>query len=135
MTGADESANGHSAEGSAFARGMDVRTRVLGREHVARQKAASEQDVTTLQRFVTEFGWGTVWSREGLPLPTRSLITVSMLIALNRPEELRVHLRGAVNNGCTREEITETVLHAVLYCGFPAALDAMRLVDELDFEA
>lgn len=110
----------------AFERGMRMRTEVLGAEHVARQEGA---DVSDLQRFVTEFGWGTIWPRPQLPPHTRSFITVAMLIALGKPHELEVHLRGALNNGCTDEELREVAIHAAVYCGFPAALEAMRHVD------
>ena len=116
---------------TAFERGSAMRTQVLGADHVARQKATNEADLTTLQKFITEFGWGTVWTRTELPLPTRSLATVAMLVALNRPHELIVHVRGAINNGCTESEIREVVVQAILYCGFPAAIDAMRVIDEV----
>ena len=75
---------------------------------------------------MTEYCWGAVWGRPGLDLKTRSLLNLAMLTALNRPHELRLHARGALNNGCTREEIRETLLQAAVYCGVPAALDAFR---------
>jgi 4-carboxymuconolactone decarboxylase len=88
---------------------------------------------------VVEFGWGAVWTRPGLERKTRSLINIGMLTALNRPHELAAHLKGAVNNGCSRTEIVEVTLQTAAYCGLPAALDTMRqvkqLFDELDAEA
>ena len=80
---------------------------------------------------MTECAWGTVWQRPGLPRRDRSLMTVVMLVALNRPHELRLHLRGALNNGLSREEIREALLHAAVYCGMPAAVDAFRAAREV----
>ncbi|MFI8595575.1 carboxymuconolactone decarboxylase family protein [Microbacterium sp. NPDC078428] len=113
----------------AFARGVAMRTAVMGETHVVRSGGTDKDTATDLQRYVTEFGWGTIWQRGTLPLPVRSLLTVAMLIALGRPHELAGHLRGALNNGCTPEELRETVIHAIAYCGFPAAIDAMRILD------
>ena len=95
-------------------------------EALARANATSEP----LQRLVTEWCWGTVWTREELDRRTRSLITLAMLTALGRTDEIRLHLRGAVNNGCTIEEIREVLLHAAVYCGVPAAVDAFRVLGQ-----
>lgn len=111
--------------------GARLRTRVLGAKHVARNGGADYEAATPLQRLMTEVGWGTFWPRGELELRERSLITVSMLIALNRPHELRTHLMGALNNGVSVEQLRELIIHAVPYCGFPAAIDAMRVFDEL----
>jgi 4-carboxymuconolactone decarboxylase len=126
-----DTSDSRGSEVTPFTRGFEMRSQVLGKEHVARQNASKEGDLTALQRFVTEFGWGTIWTRDELPLKVRSLVTVAMLVALNRPHELEIHLRGAVNNGCSEAEIREVALQAILYCGFPAAIDAMRYIDEL----
>ena len=84
-----------------------------------------------LQDFVNEHAWGSVWSREGLPLKTRSLITLAALTALKCPQELKGHVRGALNNGCTVEEIREALLHCAVYAGVPAAIDAFRAAQEV----
>lgn len=119
-----------------YDRGMKIRREVLGDAHVDRSLAAADELTKPLLDMVIEYGWGAVWARDGLDRRTRSLINIGMLTALNRPHELRVHLKGAVNNGCSREEIVETALQTAVYCGMPAALDAMRrvkaLFDELD---
>lgn len=119
------------AEASLFALGATVRSQVLGADHVARNGGTDLDAATPLQRLMTEIGWGTFWTRGVLELKERSFITVAMLIALNRPHELLTHLRGAVNNGASRDELRELVIHAVPYCGFPAAIDAFRVLDAL----
>ncbi|MFD6274444.1 carboxymuconolactone decarboxylase family protein [Streptomyces sp. NPDC060209] len=112
-----------------FERGMGLRREVLGDAHVSRSVTGAEP--SDLQRLIAEIGWGTIWARPGLPRQTRSMLTVVMLMTLNRGAELKVHLRGALNNGCTQEEIREAILHGIPYCGFPAAIDAMRVFDTL----
>ncbi|KWR87490.1 carboxymuconolactone decarboxylase family protein [Cupriavidus sp. IDO] len=120
------------ASTAAFEAGLNVRTEVLGDAHVQRAlDAAAQQGDTSLQQLVTEFAWGTVWTREGLDRKQRSLATVSMLIALNRPQELAGHLRGALANGVTPQELRELMVHSAVYCGFPAALDASRKLSEV----
>lgn len=114
--------------------GMKVRREVLGDEHVDRSLAATDETTRPLQDLVGEYGWGAIWTRPGLDRRTRSLINIGMLTALNRPHELEVHLKGALNNGCSREEIVEVVLQTAIYCGMPAALDSMRRV-KAAFEA
>jgi 4-carboxymuconolactone decarboxylase len=114
-----------------FEAGMKVRRAVLGAEYVDKTMAGVTDFSAPLQELVTENAWGTVWTREGLSLRDRSLMTVAMLIALNRPHELRIHLRGALNNGLTRAEIREIFLQAAVYCGMPAAVDAFRTAQEL----
>ena len=79
-----------------------------------------------LQKMVTEFGWGVTWTRPGLSLKTRSMLNLSILTALNRPHEFETHLRGALNNGVSRDEIKEILFHAAVYCGWPAAIDSFR---------
>lgn len=112
-----------------YREGLEVRRSVLGSEYVANALADAENP-SALQRMVTEFGWGFVWARDELPRQTRSLLTIALLTALNRPHELLAHVRGAVRNGCTREQIEEAVLHCAAYCGLPAAIDAMRVVEQ-----
>jgi 4-carboxymuconolactone decarboxylase len=114
-----------------FAKGAAFRASVLGQEHVARDGGFERGSATDMRRMMTQVGWGTIWPRGVLELKTRSLITVAMLIALDRPHELRTHLKGALNNGATPEELHETMLHAILYCGFPAAIDAERVLDDV----
>lgn len=115
---------------------MKTRREVLGDNHVDKSLATADELTKPLQDLVIEYGWGSIWARDGLDRRTRSLINIGMLTALNRPHELQVHLKGAVNNGCTRHEIVEAVLQTAVYCGMPAALDTMRhvrtLFDELD---
>ena len=110
--------------------GLAVRRAVLGAEYV--DKAIGEADDFTrpLQELVTEYCWGGVWTRPGLPRKTRSLINLAMLTALNRPHELKLHVRGALNNGCTKEEIMETLLQATIYCGVPAGVASFRVAKE-----
>lgn len=111
--------------------GLTVRRAVLGTAYVDKALAAADDFSQPLQELVTENAWGTVWTREGLSRRDRSLITVAMLIALNRPHEIKLHLRGALNNGLSREEIRELLLQAGVYCGMPAAVDAFRIAREL----
>jgi len=119
--------------------GMKARREVLGDAHVDRSLAQADELTKPLQDLVIEYGWGAIWARPGLERKTRSLINIGMLTALNRPHELQVHLKGALNNGCTREEIVETTLQTAVYCGLPAALDTMRHVkqafDDMDAES
>ena len=116
--------------------GMAVRRAVLGDEHVDKAMANADAFTRPLQEFVTEWCWGGVWTRPGLPRKTRSLLNLAMLTALNRPHEIKTHVRGAINNGVTREEIVEVFLQAGVYAGVPAAVDAFRsakeVLDELD---
>jgi 4-carboxymuconolactone decarboxylase len=114
-----------------FDEGLQVRRAVLGDEHV--DKAISQMDEFSrpLQEMVTEYCWGAIWTRPGLPRKTRSIITLAMLTALNRPHELKIHIRGALHNGCTQEEIREVLLQTAIYCGFPAAIGSFRTAREV----
>ncbi len=114
-----------------FRRGLAMRKAVLGDDYVEKALASADDFSRPLQDLVTSFAWGQVWTREELPPRTRSLVNLAMLAALNRPHELRIHLRGAVNNGCTNEEIREVLLQTAVYCGFPAAIDAFRAAREV----
>lgn len=119
-----------------FGDGLAMRRKVLGDEHVERSLGQVTEFTRPVQEYVTESCWGAIWTREGLDLRTRSLVNLGMLTALNRMHELAVHVRGAVNNGCTRDEIREVLLQTAFYCGGPAALEAFRVaervLDELD---
>jgi 4-carboxymuconolactone decarboxylase len=122
-----------------FEQGLQVRREVLGAEYVDRSLAGASEFTAPIQELVTEYCWGAVWSREGIDRKTRSLLNIGMLTALNRSHELAVHVRGAVNNGCTSVEIREVLLQAAVYCGLPAALDAFRVaekaLDEVEADA
>jgi len=115
--------------------GLRVRREVLGAEHVDRSLAHASDFSRPMQELVTEYCWGTIWARPGLARRERSLINLAMLTALNRSHELRVHVRGAIANGCTRQEIQETLLQAAIYCGVPAAMEAFRVADSVLEEA
>jgi 4-carboxymuconolactone decarboxylase len=109
--------------------GLEVRREVLGAEHVERSLESATAFGRPIQEFVTEYCWGAMWARPGLDRRTRSLINLGMLTALNRRHELTVHLKGALNNGVTPEEILETLLQATVYCGVPAGMDAFRTAE------
>ncbi len=114
-----------------FDRGLEIRKAVLGKDYVNKALAGADDFSMPLQQLVTEYCWGTVWARDGLPRQTRSLINLGMIAALNRPHELKLHVRGALNNGCSKEEILEVILQIAIYCGVPAAIDAMRIAREV----
>jgi 4-carboxymuconolactone decarboxylase len=113
-------------------RGMSVRRAVLGDDHVDR--AARERGTAAFQDLITRYAWGEIWTRRGLPRRTRSLVTVAALVALNRGEELRLHLRAALRNGVTRREIEEVLLQMAVYCGVPAAHSAFHVAAEVFVE-
>ncbi len=113
-----------------FLDGVAMRSKVLGPDYVAGAFNNSDDINRPFQEIATEMAWGKVWTRPGLTLRERSLLTLAICIALNRPAEVRIHLRGAVRNGVTRVELRELILHSVLYCGGPAALDAYKTVRE-----
>lgn len=114
-----------------FEDGLRMRKQVMGDAFVERAFGNTDAFTAPLQEFVTRNAWGTAWCRDGLELKTRSLITISMLTALGRAQELRGHVRGAVNNGATMKEIQEVLLHAAVYCGMPLAIDAFRSAHEV----
>jgi 4-carboxymuconolactone decarboxylase len=114
-----------------FEDGLAVRREVLGAAYVDKALAETDDFTRPLQELVTEYCWGAVWTRPGLPRKTRSLLNLAMLTALNRPHEVRLHVRGALRNGCTRAEIMETLLQAAIYCGVPAAIDSFRVAKEV----
>ena len=114
-----------------FKDGLAVRQQVMGESFVDAAFAGADVFTLPIQEFITRNAWGTVWCRDGLDLKTRSLITLSMLIALGRSQEIKGHVRGALNNGVTADELREVLLHAAVYCGAPLALDATRSVQEV----
>ena len=117
-----------------FERGLKLRRKVLGEEYVDRSMAAANDFMMAFQRITTEWCWGYAWSREGLDPRTRSMLNLAMLTALNRTAEIRLHVRGAINNGLTVDEIKEILLHATVYCGIPAGLDAFKAANEVMVE-
>lgn len=118
-----------------YERGLPIRRQVLGSDYVDRSIAEADDFLRPLQEMITEHAWGTIWSRPGLSRKTRSMLNVAMLTALNRPHELRLHARGALNNGVTESELQEIVLQVAVYCGAPAALDGTRVIREILAEA
>jgi 4-carboxymuconolactone decarboxylase len=114
-----------------FEKGLAMRRQVMGADFVERAFANATDLTRPLQEFITENAWGTVWCRDGIDLKTRSLVTVAMLTALGRQHELAGHLRGALNNGATPEEIREVLLHAAVYCGVPLAAEAFRCAEQV----
>jgi 3-oxoadipate enol-lactonase/4-carboxymuconolactone decarboxylase len=111
--------------------GMKVRRAVLGDEHVDRSLQARTPFNEELQALITKYAWGEIWTRPGLPRSTRSLLTIALMVALNRTEELRLHLRAAANNGVTRDEIKEVLLQTAIYAGVPAANSAFRTAEDV----
>lgn len=114
-----------------FASGLERRRQVMGADFVEQAFSNASEFTQVLQDFITEHAWGTVWCREGIDLKTRSLLTVAMLTALGRQHELAGHVRGALNNGASAEELREVLLHAAVYCGVPLAAEAFRCADEV----
>jgi 4-carboxymuconolactone decarboxylase len=111
--------------------GLATRRAVLGNDYVQAALDKSTAFTAPLQELVTRHAWGNTWQRKGIDLKTRSIVTVSMLVALGRMHELKIHVRGALNNGVTPEELQEIFMHASVYCGFPAAVDAFRAASEV----
>src|ERR1700691_661024 len=114
-----------------YAQGMNVRRAVLGGDHVDKAVANTTPFNEPFQDLITRYAWGEIWTRPGLPRATRSLITLSMLIALNRREEVRMHLKAASRTGVTREQVQELLLHSSVYCGVPAANDAFHIARQV----
>ena len=112
-------------------RGRQVFREILGEPYQQKRDACTNDFNGPIRRMSEEFAYAGLWTRPGLDRKTRSLITIAMLTALNRPHELRIHLEGALNNGCTVEEIREALTHTVAYCGFPAAIDGLRTAEEV----
>ena len=118
-------------ERERYEAGMKVRRAVLGDSHVDATLEKRNDFNDAFQDLITRYAWGEIWSRPGLPRPTRSLITVAMLVALNREDELRMHLHAALKNGVAQDEIREVLLQSAIYCGVPAANSAFRIAQEV----
>lgn len=113
-----------------FDKGLALRKQVLGADYVEKSMANADDFSRPMQELSTEYCWGYVWTRPGLQLRERSLINLSMISALNRPHELKLHVKAALNNGLTREEIREVLLQVAVYCGVPAGIDSTRIARE-----
>ena len=114
-----------------FERGLALRREVLGPEYVDKSLKSANDFMMAFQRITTEWCWGYAWTRPGLDKKTRSLLNLAMLTALNRAPEIKLHVRGAINNGVTVDEIKEALLHATIYCGIPAGLDAFKAANDV----
>lgn len=113
-----------------YDKGLEIRSAVLGKAYVDNALADADDFTAPLQDLVTEYCWGAVWGRDGLALKTRSMLTVAMISVLNRPHELRTHIKAALTNGVTRDEIREILLQVAIYGGMPAAVDSFRIARE-----
>jgi 4-carboxymuconolactone decarboxylase len=114
-----------------FKRGLEIRKSVLGAEYVEKSIASANEFNLPMQELATEYCWGEVWGREGLSKKTRSMLNLAMISALNRPHELKLHVKGALTNGVTRDEIREIFLQVAIYCGVPAGIDSFRIAREV----
>jgi len=114
-----------------FDKGLQTRREVLGAEYVDGSIKNADEFSREMQELVTQYCWGDVWNRPGLERKTRSFLNLAMLTALNRPHEIKLHVRGAINNGLSKDEIKEVFLQAAIYCGVPAAIDAFRVAREV----
>jgi len=113
-----------------YRRGLEVRSAVLGEDYVKKALADADEFSKPLQDLVTEYCWGAIWGRDELPRKTRSMLNLAMISVLNRPNELRTHIKAAVTNGVSREEIREVFLQVAIYAGVPAAVDSFRIARE-----
>ena len=111
--------------------GMRIRKEIFGADAVERRMSSAGEFGAPLQKLINQYAYGEIWGREALPRKMRSLLVLAMMCAANRPHELRIHLRGAITNGCTREEIREVLLQVAIYCGIPASLDAHNMALEV----
>ena len=118
-------------EDERYQLGLKTRRSVLGDAHVDRALAARTPENTDFQALITRYAWGEIWTRPGLPRHTRSLLTLALMVALNRNEEFSMHVRASANNGVTRDEIKETLLQCAIYCGVPAANTAFQLAQQV----
>jgi 4-carboxymuconolactone decarboxylase len=115
---------------ATFDRGLEIRKAVLGADFVENSFKTADDFNRPMQELTTEYCWGYVWGREGLPRKTRSMLNLAMISALNRPHELKMHVKGALKNGVTRAEIMEVFLQVAIYCGVPAGVDSFRIARE-----
>ena len=118
-------------ENERYENGLSVRRSVLGNAHVDRSLAKRNDFTEEFQALITRYAWGEIWTRPGLPRHSRSLLTVGLMVALNRPDEFRLHVRAAFNNGVTRDEIREVLLHCAIYAGVPAANSAFHMAEDV----
>ncbi len=116
---------------NAFEQGLALRKQVLGADYVERSIAGADEFSRAMQELSTEYCWGTIWTRPGLSLRDRSILNLGMISALNRPHELKLHIRGALRNGLSREEIREVLLQVAVYCGVPAGMASFQLAKEV----
>ena len=114
-----------------YEKGLKIRKEVLGSEYVEKSLANADDFTSPMQRLVSEYCWGAVWGREELPKKTRSMLNIAMLAVLNRPNEFKLHVRGALRNGVTKEEIREILLQVSIYAGVPAAIDSFKNAKEI----
>jgi 4-carboxymuconolactone decarboxylase len=126
-----DSTHGKNKEIKDFEAGLATRKQVMGEDFVANAFGQATDFTLPMQHYITKNAWGDVWQRPGLDLKTRSLITLAMLTALGKQHELKGHVRGALNNGATPQEISEVLLHASIYCGVPSAVEAYRSAAEV----
>ena len=114
-----------------YQKGLGIREQMFGADVVARRMAAAGEFGAPLQKLINQYAYGEVWGREAIPRKMRSLLALAMTCALNRPNELRIHLRGALKNGCSKDEIREVLLQVAIYCGIPASLEAHNIATEV----
>ena len=117
-------------EKEMFEKGLAIRRQVLGSDYVDNALKTADSFNMPLQELVTTYCWGEIWGRTGLDRKTRSMLNLAMISALNRPHEVKAHVRGAINNGLTKEDIQEVLLQVAIYCGVPAAVDSFRIARE-----
>ncbi len=113
-----------------FEKGLAIRREVLGTDYVDKALANADDFSRPLQELVTQYCWGEIWGRPGLDRKTRSMLNLAMISALNRPHEVKAHVKGAINNGLTKDDIKEVLLQVAIYCGVPAAVDSFRIAQE-----
>ncbi len=118
-------------EKAMFEKGLAIRRQVLGSEYVDNALKTADDFNMPLQELVTTYCWGEIWGRPGLDKKTRSMLNLAMISALNRPHEVKAHVRGAINNGLTKDDIKEVFLQVAIYCGVPAAVDSFRIAREV----
>src|SRR5271169_5533129 len=131
FTKAEYLMKGEVMNSELFDTGLKIRREVLGADYVDASIRNADELTMPLQELITQYCWGEIWARPGLDRRTRSFLNLAMITALNRPHELKLHVRGAINNGLTKEEIAEVFLQAAIYCGVPAALDSFRVAKEV----
>ena len=117
-------------DSARFEKGLEIRKSVLGKEYVENSIRTADDFNRPMQELTTEYCWGYVWGREGLDRKTRSMLNLAMISALNRPHELKIHVKGALKNGVTRDEIREVLMQVAIYCGVPAGVDSFRIARE-----